>query len=83
MFLPPSLSANYTMQRFEVAVSSGLILDVMDFAPLENHKKLSSASRRSRRPSTIAAIRAYTAGRRRRIIPPTSISDLVKLYIDL
>jgi len=30
----PSLSANYTMQGNEVVVSSGLILDVMGFAPL-------------------------------------------------
>ena len=32
---PPSLSANYTMQGNEVVVSSGLMLDVMGFAPLE------------------------------------------------
>ena len=34
-FLQPSLSANYTMQGTEVIVSSGLILDVMGFAPLQ------------------------------------------------
>jgi plastocyanin len=33
--LPPSLSANYTMQGNEAVVSSGLILDVNGFAPLE------------------------------------------------
>jgi len=33
--MPPSLSANYTMQGNEVVVSSGLMLDVMGFAPLE------------------------------------------------
>ncbi len=32
--LRPLLSANYTMQGNEVIVSSGLILDVMGFAPL-------------------------------------------------
>jgi plastocyanin len=35
LFLPPSLSANYSMQGTEVVVSSGLILDVLGFAPLE------------------------------------------------
>jgi plastocyanin len=35
MLLPPSLSANYTIQGTEAVVSSGLILDVMGFAPLE------------------------------------------------
>jgi plastocyanin len=38
LFLPPSLSANYTMQGTEVVVSSGLILDVMGFAPLEQEQ---------------------------------------------
>ncbi len=33
--LPPPLSANYTMQGSEVVVSSGLILDAMGFAALE------------------------------------------------
>jgi plastocyanin len=33
-FMPP-LSVNYTMQGTEVLVSSGLMLDVMGFAPLE------------------------------------------------
>ena len=37
-FLPPSLSANYTMQGTEVIVSSGLILDVMGFTPLEQEQ---------------------------------------------
>ena len=32
--IPPPLSANYTMQGTEVIVSSGLVLDVMGFAPL-------------------------------------------------
>lgn len=36
--LPPPLSANYTMQGTEVVVSSGLILDVMGFAPLEQQQ---------------------------------------------
>jgi plastocyanin len=39
LFLPPSLSANYTMQGTEVVVSSGLILDVMGFAPLEQEQE--------------------------------------------
>lgn len=34
LFNPPLLSANYTLQGTEVVVSSGLILDVMGFAPL-------------------------------------------------
>jgi plastocyanin len=38
LFLPPSLSANYTMQGTEVLVSSGLVLDVMGFAPLEQQQ---------------------------------------------
>jgi hypothetical protein len=38
-FLPPSLSANYTMQGTELIVSSGLILDVMGFAPLEQEQE--------------------------------------------
>jgi plastocyanin len=38
LFLPPSLSANYTMQGTEVVVSSGLILDVMGFAPIEQEQ---------------------------------------------
>jgi plastocyanin len=39
LFMPPSLSANYTMQGTEVIVSSGLILDVMGFAPLEQQQE--------------------------------------------
>ena len=39
LFLPPSLSANYSMQGTEVVVSSGLILDVMGFAPLEQEQE--------------------------------------------
>jgi plastocyanin len=39
LFLPPSLSANYTMQGTEVVVSSGLILDVLGFAPLEQEQE--------------------------------------------
>jgi plastocyanin len=35
LILPPSLSANYTMQGSEVIVSSGLILDLNGFAPLQ------------------------------------------------
>lgn len=35
LVMPPSLSANYTMQGGEVVVSSGLMLDVTGFAPLE------------------------------------------------
>lgn len=38
LFMPPSLSASYTMQGNEVIVSSGLILDVMGFAPLEQEQ---------------------------------------------
>jgi plastocyanin len=39
LFLSPSLSANYTMQGTEVVVSSGLILDVSGFAPLEQEQE--------------------------------------------
>jgi plastocyanin len=39
LFLTPSLSANYTMQGTELIVSSGLILDVMGFAPLEQEQE--------------------------------------------
>jgi plastocyanin len=39
LFLSPSLSANYTMQGTEVVVSSGLILDVLGFAPLEQEQE--------------------------------------------
>jgi plastocyanin len=39
LFMPPSLSANYTMQGTEVVVSSGLILDVMGFTPLEQEQQ--------------------------------------------
>jgi plastocyanin len=38
LFMPPSLSANYTMQGTEVVVSSGLILDVTGFAALEQEQ---------------------------------------------
>jgi plastocyanin len=38
LFMPPSLSASYTMQGTEVIVSSGLILDVMGFTPLEQEQ---------------------------------------------
>ena len=83
LFLSPSLSANYTMQGTEVVVSSGLILDVLGFAPLEQEQEGQAASRNSRRATTTTtATRAYTAGRRRRI-PSTGIPDLVKLYSDI
>jgi hypothetical protein len=39
LFLVPSLSANYSMQGTEVVVSSGLILDVLGFAPLEQEQE--------------------------------------------
>ena len=34
LFMPPSLSVNYTIQQTDVLVSSGLMLDVEGFAPL-------------------------------------------------
>jgi len=39
LFLSPSLSANYTIQGTELVVSSGLILDVLGFAPLEQEQE--------------------------------------------
>jgi len=38
LFMPPSLSANYTIQPTDVLVSSGLMLDVMGFVPLEEQQ---------------------------------------------
>jgi len=38
LFMPSSLSANYTIQGTEVVVSSGLILDVTGFAALEQEQ---------------------------------------------
>jgi len=39
LFLSPSLSANYKIQGTELIVSSGLILDVLGFAPLEQEQE--------------------------------------------
>ena len=52
LFLSPSLSANYTIQGTELVVSSGLILDVLGFAPLEQEQEGQTASRNSRRATT-------------------------------
>ena len=50
--LPPSLSANYTMQGSEVAVSSGLILDVMGFAALDQGTQQQGAEGQQQEPAT-------------------------------